>query len=284
MMELEEERRTAVGKTVEEPRFPERSRAIERRLVRGRDLAEELVEVARRRERVVAEVVVDVERGIGSPVGQGEVQRRFHHVLAEPRHCGDGALEGLAEPSRVGRAVEDEQHRHRGRLHRRVGPPEREILAREAQGRVGAHACTRAWSRRSGRLEQLQKCSSEAAEVNRRGASSPRFSRLSGQRTTIAEERRRAAAAMSSNARQAARETIDGMSVTTVCTPDVLRGGEGARRVPELARAMAPRPFRLGGRMEKDVAAIRSQALERVPNRFAELARRCVSDGAGRPL
>ena len=146
MMELEEERRSAVGKPVEEPRFPQRPRAIERRLIGWRDRAEELIEVARRRNRVLAQVVVDVERGIEGPVRQGEVEGRFHHVLAEPRHRGDGTLEGMAEPSRVGTAVQHEQHRHRGRLHWRVGPPEREILAREAKRRVGAHTRTGARS------------------------------------------------------------------------------------------------------------------------------------------
>ena len=49
MVELEEERRPAVAQSLVQPRLPERPRAVERRLVGRRDLAEELVAVVRRR-------------------------------------------------------------------------------------------------------------------------------------------------------------------------------------------------------------------------------------------
>ena len=99
-MQLEEQRGAIAGRQpVEEARLPQRPRAVEGRFVGGRDLAQQLVHVAGRRERVDAQVVVEVEGRIVLPVRQGEIERRVAHALCEPRHRIDGALEGDAQPA-----------------------------------------------------------------------------------------------------------------------------------------------------------------------------------------
>ena len=117
MMELEEQRRAVAGRQpMVETRLPERPRAVKWRFVGGSDLAPQFLHVACRRERVDADVVVEIERRVIFPVRQGEIERRVAHALCEARHRVDGALEGGAQTRRVGSAVEDHQHRHGGRL------------------------------------------------------------------------------------------------------------------------------------------------------------------------
>ena len=149
MVELEEERRLAVAHSLVEPRLPERPRAVERRLVGGRDLPEELVAVVRPAQGVAAQMIVEVERRIDLPVRQRHVERRVDDALPQARNGEHRPLDRMSQPGPLGRAVEDEQHRHGGRLHRRVGPPEGQVLARKAHRGVGGHALShdKGWRR-----------------------------------------------------------------------------------------------------------------------------------------
>jgi hypothetical protein len=140
MVELEEQRGPVVAQPLVEPRLPERPRAVERGLVRGRDLAEELVAVVYPAQGVAAQMIVEVECRIDLPVRQRHVERRLDDSVPQARDRQDGPLDRMLQPGKVGRAVEHEQHRHGGRQHRRVCPPEGEVLARQAHRRVGGHA------------------------------------------------------------------------------------------------------------------------------------------------
>ncbi len=131
VVQLEEQRRAIAGQPVVDARLPQRPAAVERRLVGGTDLAQQLRPLAARH-RVVPQVVVDVEGGIVLPVRQGQVQRRVAHALRQTRNGGDTALEGGAQTPRIGRAIEQHEHSHGGRLLGGVQPPEREILAVQA--------------------------------------------------------------------------------------------------------------------------------------------------------
>jgi hypothetical protein len=93
--------------------------------------------VARPGEGVDPDVVIEIEGRIVFPVRQGEIERRVAHALCEARHRIDGALEGDAQPRRVGGAVEDHQHRHGCRLGGRIEPPEGQIFT--GQTRVWIH-------------------------------------------------------------------------------------------------------------------------------------------------
>ncbi|HSP98837.1 MAG TPA: hypothetical protein VL049_16560 [Candidatus Dormibacteraeota bacterium] len=131
VMELEEQGGAILRQAVVDARLPQRSGAIERGLVGGAELAQQLRPRAARH-RVLAHVIVEVEGRIVLPVRQRQIEGRIAHALRQAGDGRDAALHGGAQPRRIGPAVEEHEHRHGGRLLRRVEPPERQILALQA--------------------------------------------------------------------------------------------------------------------------------------------------------
>ena len=87
--------------------LPQRAAAVERTADDAGDLVGELLGVARRREREVPDVEVEVEVRVGDPVGAVEAERYLHHAPAE-------GLDQVAAGSPAGRRTRD-RARSRGR-------------------------------------------------------------------------------------------------------------------------------------------------------------------------
>jgi hypothetical protein len=158
VVQLEEQRGAVAGaEAAEDARLPERPRAVERGLVGGPDLAQQLVHVGRAGEGVVADVIVEVKGRIVLPVRQGEVERGVAHALCQARYRLDGALEGDPQAGDVRFAVEHQEHRHGGRLGGRIEPPEGQILAGQTRVRITHHVVS------SRAMPHPCRCQSQAA-------------------------------------------------------------------------------------------------------------------------
>src|SRR4051795_12104455 len=83
-MRLREDRRAPALEALDEPQLPQRLRAIEALGEQPPDQTPELLGAARRGQRGVAHVVVEVERWVVDPALATEAERRRGELLAVP--------------------------------------------------------------------------------------------------------------------------------------------------------------------------------------------------------
>ena len=110
VVDLAEQRPAAALEPVEHHEHPERTGSIEGILVEaGRQLVE-LARGARRRQAEVANVVADVELGVGRPQRRRQPPQPGHDPLAQTRDLGDGPAHAVAELLDVHGPVEHADH------------------------------------------------------------------------------------------------------------------------------------------------------------------------------
>ena len=104
-----QERGAPAFETLDDRELPERTRPVEGwRAERGREV-EQLAVGAGRGQRDAAQVVIEVEGGVRTPLGRRDAERRRHHALGQPRDLHERLLDLRAQAAGIWRPIEDRE-------------------------------------------------------------------------------------------------------------------------------------------------------------------------------